>query len=122
MGVTLSINAVDAVKERLAVRGSAAETSLRIGVRGGGCSGFSYTFEWHDGPPKTVDVVFDFVASDGSNVRIVVDKKSLVYLAGSTVDYERTLLRKGFRVDNPNAVASCGCGESFELKSDRLLR
>jgi iron-sulfur cluster assembly protein len=122
MSVALSQEAIDAVKHMLLARGSSDETSLRVGIRGGGCSGFSYVFEWHDGPPRTVDVMFDFAASDGSNVRVLVDKKSLVYLTGATVDHERSLARSGFLVDNPNAVASCGCGESFELKPDRLPR
>lgn len=118
MSVSLSQEAIDAVKHMLLARGSSDETSLRVGVRGGGCSGFSYVFEWHDGPPRNFDVVFDFAAADGLPLRVVVDKKSLVYLNGSTVDYERSLARNGFRVDNPNAESSCGCGESFELKSD----
>jgi len=90
-------------------------TALRVGIRGGGCSGFSYVVEFHDGEPRARDIVYDLKATDGSDVRIVVDKKSLLYLNGATFDWEKTLMRQGFKFINPNEKSSCGCGTSFQV-------
>jgi iron-sulfur cluster assembly protein len=80
---------------------------LRLGVRGGGCSGFAYVIEFADekGPR---DQVFEY---DG--VRVVVDPKSLLFLNGTTLDYETKLMGHGFKFVNPNEAAGCGCGSSF---------
>ena len=80
--------AVDAIGLQIAKRGR-PETALRVGIRGGGCSGFSYVIEFHDGAPNARDVVYDRTATNGDAVRIVVDKKSLLYLNGSTLDGRR---------------------------------
>src|SRR5579864_7180227 len=85
--ISVSALAVDAIARQLKKRGT-PDASLRLGIRGGGCSGFSYVVEFHDGPPRARDRVFDFVAVDRSSVRVVVDPKSLVYLAGSVLDWE----------------------------------
>ena len=66
-------------------------------------------------PPRARDVVYDLKASNGDDVRIVVDKKSLLYLNGATFDWEKTLMRQGFKFVNPNEKASCGCGTSFTV-------
>lgn len=112
--VTITQAAVDAVAQQIARR-DVAGTSLRIGIRGGGCSGFSYVVEFYDGEPRARDTVYDLEATDGSAVRIVVDKKSLLYLNGSTFDWEKTLMRQGFKFVNPNEKSSCGCGTSFTV-------
>jgi iron-sulfur cluster assembly protein len=104
--------AVDAIARQLQKRGT-PEASLRLGIRGGGCSGFTYVIEFHDGPPHGRDRVFDHVASDGTKVRVVVDPKSLVYLNGTTLEWEQTLMRQGFKFANPNEKSGCGCGTSF---------
>src|SRR5512141_1705393 len=88
--------AVDAIGLQIAKRGR-PETALRVGIRGGGCSGFSYVIEFHDGPPNARDVIYDRTATNGTPVRIVVDKKSLLYLNGSTLEWEKTLMRQGFK-------------------------
>jgi iron-sulfur cluster assembly protein len=106
--------AVDAIGLQIAKRGR-PETSLRVGIRGGGCSGFSYVIEFHDGAPNARDVVHDRTATNGSAVRIVVDKKSLLYLNGSTLEWEKTLMRQGFKFINPNEKSNCGCGTSFTV-------
>lgn len=106
--------AVDAIGQQIAKRGR-PETALRVGIRGGGCSGFSYVIEFHDGPPNARDVVYDRTATNGSAVRIVVDKKSLLYLNGSTLEWEKTLMRQGFKFVNPNEKSNCGCGTSFTV-------
>ena len=81
---------------------------LRIGIKAGGCSGLSYTFSW-DREPRLGDEVFE--GPDGA--RIFVDKKSLLFLNGTTLDYDTALLTQGFVFHNPNAKSSCGCGSSF---------
>lgn len=114
LNIEITQAAVDAIGLQIAKRGR-PETALRVGIRGGGCSGFSYVIEFHDGPPNARDVVYDKTATDGSAVRIVVDKKSLLYLNGSTLEWEKTLMRQGFKFVNPNEKSNCGCGTSFTV-------
>jgi iron-sulfur cluster assembly protein len=82
---------------------------IRVGVRGGGCTGFTYVFEWAD-EVKPTDKEF---ADHG--VAIVVDPKSLVFLGGMTLDFVRGMMGHGFKFNNPNAKGSCGCGESVQF-------
>jgi iron-sulfur cluster assembly protein len=110
--ITVTPQAVDAVARQLKKRGTPG-ASLRLGIRGGGCSGFSYVIEFHDGPPHGRDRVYDFVASDQTPVRVVVDPKSLLYLNGTALEWEQTLMRQGFKFANPNEKSGCGCGSSF---------
>jgi iron-sulfur cluster assembly protein len=110
----VSASAVDAIARQMQKRGT-PEASLRVGIRGGGCSGFSYVIEIHDGAPHARDQVFDCVATDGSKVRVLVDPKSLLYLNGSELVWEQTLMRQGFKFQNPNEKSSCGCGSSFTV-------
>ena len=112
--IRIAPGAVDAIAAQVKKRGVEG-TALRVGIRGGGCSGFSYVIEFHDGEPHSRDVVYDLMASEGSPVRVVVDKKSLIYLNGSTLEWEKTLMRQGFKFVNPNEKASCGCGHSFTV-------
>ncbi len=83
---------------------------LRVGVKGGGCSGLSYTFGW-EGAPREGDHVFD--GPDGS--KVFVDPKSYQFIQGTTLDYDTSLVSKGFIFNNPTAKASCGCGTSFSI-------
>jgi iron-sulfur cluster assembly protein len=112
--MAVSAPAVEAIARQLKKRGT-LDASLRLGIRGGGCSGFSYVIEFHDGPPHARDRVFDYVASDGTKVRVVVDPKSLVYLNGTLLEWEQTLMRQGFKFVNPNEKSGCGCGTSFSV-------
>ncbi len=114
LNIEITQAAVDAIGLQIGKRGR-PETALRVGIRGGGCSGFSYVIEFHDGAPNARDVVYDKTATDGSAVRIVVDKKSLLYLNGSTLEWEKTLMRQGFKFVNPNEKSNCGCGTSFTV-------
>jgi iron-sulfur cluster assembly protein len=82
---------------------------IRVGVRGGGCTGFTYVFEWAD-ELKPKDTEFS-----EHGVAIVVDPKSLVYLGGMTLDFVRGMMGHGFKFNNPNAKGSCGCGESVQF-------
>ena len=84
------------------------EGGLRVGVKGGGCSGLSYTFAW-EREARFGDEVFE--GSDGA--KIFIDKKSLLYLNGTVLDYDTSLISRGFVFNNPNAKTTCGCGSSF---------
>jgi iron-sulfur cluster assembly protein len=84
-------------------------TALRVGVKGGGCSGFSYTLGFDD-QISDVDQV-----NEVDGVRVVCDPKSFLYLSGTEVDFEESLMGRGFKFGNPNASTSCGCGESVSV-------
>ena len=113
-GIEITAKAVEAIKKQIAKR-NVPGTSLRVGIRGGGCSGFSYVIEFHDGAPRARDVVYDLTAADGTAVRVLVDPKSLLYLNGSVLDWEQTLMQQGFKFVNPQEKTSCGCGHSFTV-------
>jgi iron-sulfur cluster assembly protein len=104
------------VKKRLA-EGKGAPEGLRIGLRGGGCDGFSYVFEWADKPAAARDhvIVLDSGDAELPTVRIFVDKKSMLYLAGTTLNFVTGLMGHGFKFENPNVKGSCGCGESVQF-------
>jgi iron-sulfur cluster assembly protein len=112
--ISIAQGAVDVIAKQMAKRGT-PEASLRVGIRGGGCSGFSYVIEYHDGAPHERDKVLDCVATDGTSVRVLVDPKSLLYLNGSELVWEQSLMRSGFKFTNPNEKSSCGCGSSFTV-------
>ena len=84
-------------------------TALRVGVKGGGCSGFSYTLGFDDQVSETDQV------QEIEGIRIVCDPKSFLYLNGTQVDFEDNLMGRGFKFGNPNASKTCGCGESFTV-------
>ena len=85
------------------------DAMIRIGVRGGGCTGFTYVFEWAE-QVRPTDKVFS-----AHGVSIVVDPKSLVYLGGMELDFVRGMMGHGFKFNNPNAKGACGCGESVQF-------
>ena len=99
--------ALEQIKIQL-VKRNTPTASIRLGVKGAGCSGLTYQIQFEDEAPKEKDLLFNI-----DNVRIIVDKKSILYLNGSTLDWEKTLLKQGFKFANPNEKSSCGCGESF---------
>lgn len=105
--VTLS----EAAAKRIAqiVSSETDKSALRVTVEGGGCSGFSYKFDLDHGP-QSDDLV---VSRDGAT--LLIDPMSLVYMAGSEIDFVDNLLGQSFQINNPNAVASCGCGTSFSV-------
>ena len=108
--MTFTAKAAEAAKKQLAKRGTPA-AMIRVGIKGGGCSGFSYVIEFEDDPPReNRDRVFEV---DGS--RFVVDKKSLVFLDGTTLDWKVTLMNQGFEFINPQVKSNCGCGHSFQV-------
>lgn len=103
--VQISQNAANRLKE-VAAEAGVALVGVRVGVTGGGCSGLSYMLDFED-KPRLGDQVF------GESPKIFVDRKSLVFLKGTVLDFEGGLNGKGFVFTNPNATSSCGCGSSF---------
>jgi len=106
--IRLTPKAIEMARKSIERRGVPTE-GLRLGVKGGGCSGVSYVIEFAD-KIRGRDHVFDF-----EGVKIMVDPKSLIYLRGSVLDYEVKLMQHGFKFRNPNEKAGCGCGESFTV-------
>lgn len=109
MSITLTERAAEEVKKIMGEKEMGAETVLRVGVTGGGCSGFSYALGFDDQVDETADNQYDC-----HGVRVAVDRKSALYLDGTTVDFYDGIDRRGFTFENPNAVKSCGCGSSFQ--------
>ena len=87
---------------------------LRVGVRGGGCSGFQYQLAFDE--QRENDVVFE-----SHGLKLLVDNESLQFVRGSTIDYEESLQGAGFKVENPNVVAACGCGSSFRVADEEQV-
>ena len=109
--ITITDVAAKKVRDLLGEKADAGEMALRVAVRGGGCSGFQYALAFDQ--PKPEDHRFDV---DG--VSVVVDKTSMQFVFGSEVDYVESLQGAGFQVNNPNVVAACGCGSSFQVRED----
>jgi iron-sulfur cluster assembly protein len=100
------------VTEFLASQGTSVETAgLRVGVRGGGCSGFQYALAF-DNERDDDEVFVDH------GLRILVDRPSLPYVRGAVIDYVESLQGAGFKVENPNVTAACGCGSSFRVADE----
>ena len=104
--ITLTEQAVQKVRSAKQKEGAGPEKALRLGVVGGGCSGFSYTMGFDD--PKSDDAVFTF-----ADVTVVIDPASREYLDGTIIDYVTGLHGSGFKFENPKATRTCGCGSSF---------
>ncbi|HVY49407.1 MAG TPA: iron-sulfur cluster assembly accessory protein [Minicystis sp.] len=113
---TLAVTAaaVDAIRAQLAKRGT-PDAAIRVGIRGGGCSGFSYVIEFDDAEPRSGDLVLEFEEDGKAKVRVFCDKKSILYLGGSVLDWEKTLMFQGFKFKNPHEATRCGCGHSFTV-------
>src|SRR5437899_5552253 len=119
--VEITKNALKRIRVAMAREGVSPEQGgLRVGIQGGGCSGLSYSIRF-DSQPRERDRVFVFGEgaetvgdpTGGKPIRIFVDPKSFLYLAGMVLDFEETLMRQGFNFINPNSTKSCGCGSSF---------
>ncbi len=108
MGLEITPTAIAKVKEIIAQQ-DPQPRALRVGVVGGGCSGFSYQMNFEN-DTNGIDKVFDF---DG--LKVFVDHASLMYLNGTKIDYVETLEGSGFKFENPNVKSTCGCGSSFSV-------
>ena len=107
MAITLTSTAASRVQKFLDSRGKGL--GLRLGVKTSGCSGMAYTLEFVD-EAMPEDIVFE-----SNGVKVLIDPTSLVYMVGTELDYAREGLNEGFKFNNPNAKANCGCGESFSV-------
>jgi iron-sulfur cluster assembly protein len=110
--VTLTPVAAEKIRELMAEDAEGETSVLRVAIQGGGCSGFQYGLGFDAGP------VDDDVTLEQHGVSIVIDPYSAPYLKGATIDFLNGLEESGFKIDNPNAAASCGCGHSFTVADD----
>jgi iron-sulfur cluster assembly protein len=106
--IDITAAAADEIAKQRDKRGTPT-AAIRVGIRGGGCTGFTYVFEWADEPRPTDKVFHAF------GVTVVTDPKSFVYLRGMQLDFVRGMMGHGFKFNNPNAKGACGCGESVQF-------
>jgi iron-sulfur cluster assembly protein len=113
--ITITDKGAEKVQEFLAsVDEEVGVAGLRVGVRGGGCSGFQYQLAFDE--QRDGDAVFE-----SHGLKLLVDRESLPFVSGSTIDYEESLQGAGFKVENPNVVAACGCGSSFQVAEEEQV-
>jgi iron-sulfur cluster assembly protein len=113
--ITITDKGAEKVREFLEAQpADVTMAGLRVGVRGGGCSGFQYQLAFDE--QRDGDVVFE-----NRGLRLLVDGESLPYVRGSEIDYEESLQGAGFKVNNPNVVAACGCGSSFRVAEEEQV-
>ena len=113
--ITITDKGAEKVHEFLASQqADVAVAGLRVGVRGGGCSGFQYQLAFDE--QRENDEVFE-----SHGLKLLVDRESLQFVRGSTIDYEESLQGAGFKVNNPNVVAACGCGSSFRVAEEEQV-
>jgi iron-sulfur cluster assembly protein len=113
--ITITDKGAEKVREFL--DGQQADVTLaglRVGVRGGGCSGFQYQLAFDE--QRDSDLVFE-----DHGLKLLVDKESLQFVSGSIIDYQESLQGAGFKVENPNVVAACGCGSSFRVAEEEQI-
>jgi iron-sulfur cluster assembly accessory protein len=110
--LTVTPDAATKIRELLVQR-NIPNHALRVFVSGGGCSGLQYGMAFEAEPHE-----FDTLVESESGVRLIVDPTSVLYLGGATIDFVDSLMGGGFRIENPNAVSSCGCGNSFRTKGE----
>ena len=104
--VTVTESAANKIRDLLKIEDQ-LDFGLRLRVVGGGCSGLQYKLEFSEEPDGEIDVI------ESNGVKVFIDMKSALYLAGSELEYEDGLMGQGFKINNPNAKNQCGCGESF---------
>jgi iron-sulfur cluster assembly protein len=113
--ITLTDKSAVKVQEFLATQAVQVDTAgLRVGVRGGGCSGFQYALAFDE--QRDGDTVFE-----DKGIRLLVDRSSLPYVKGSIIDFVDGLQGAGFKVENPNVIAACGCGSSFRVADEEQV-
>lgn len=96
--------------QQLMQRDGVAEGALRVKIIGGGCAGLEYKMDFDKNPPTPKDMLIE-----SAGVRVVVDVKSALYVSGSEIDFKDAMIGGGFKIHNPNATATCSCGESFSV-------
>ncbi|MFT5290340.1 MAG: iron-sulfur cluster assembly protein [Planctomycetota bacterium] len=109
MAIQLTDRALREVKRIITDQSLPEGTVLRVSVKGGGCSGFSYSLGFDESKTDTDQI------DDVEGVEVACDHKSFLYLNGTQIDFEESLMGRGFKFNNPNASKTCGCGESFSV-------
>src|ERR1700728_674852 len=113
--ISITDKGAEKVREFLdAQQADVALAGLRVGVRGGGCSGFQYQLAFDE--QRDEDIVFE-----DHGLKLLVDSESLQFVSGSVIDYQESLQGAGFKVENPNVVAACGCGSSFRVAEEEQV-
>ncbi len=113
--ISITDKGAEKVREFLeAQNADVALAGLRVGVRGGGCSGFQYQLAFDE--QREQDLVFE-----DHGLKLLVDRESLQFVSGSVIDYQESLQGAGFKVENPNVVAACGCGSSFRVAEEEQV-
>jgi iron-sulfur cluster assembly protein len=113
--ISITDKGAEKVREFLeAQQADVALAGLRVGVRGGGCSGFQYQLAFDE--QRDGDIVFE-----DQGLKLLVDNESLQFVSGSVIDYQESLQGAGFKVENPNVVAACGCGSSFRVAEEEQV-
>lgn len=107
MAITLSETAASEIKSIIKDQGLSEAVALRVGVKGGGCSGFSYVLDLTEAAPENDEVM------ESHGIKILSDRKSYLYLNGTEIDFKDEVMGRGFVFRNPNATHTCGCGSSF---------
>ncbi len=107
MAITLSEAAAKEIQSIIKDQGLSEKVALRVGVKGGGCSGFSYVLDLTESAPENDEV------QESHGIKILADRKSYLYLNGTEIDFKDEVMGRGFVFKNPNATHTCGCGSSF---------
>jgi iron-sulfur cluster assembly protein len=107
--INLTENAINAFNQKIEERNT-PDVRIRLGVRSGGCVGLQYQISYEDNPPREKDNEFFF-----NGIKVLVDHKSILYLDGITLDFEKTAIEQGFKIKNPREVSNCSCGKSFTM-------
>lgn len=107
MSITLTETAAKEVTSIIEQQGLAKEVALRVGVKGGGCSGFSYVLDLVETSAENDEIM------ESHGIRVVADRRSYLYLNGTEIDFKNEVMGRGFVFKNPNATHTCGCGSSF---------
>lgn len=110
--ITITEQAAYKVKEMLADEENSESLYLRVGIQHGGCSGFSYNLGF-DSEKRETDLELN-----QQGIRVLIDKESQLFLEGTVIDYKESMMGGGFSIDNPNAIATCGCGSSFRTATE----
>lgn len=114
--IALTENAAKEIRRIMQENSLKESIPVRLGIKGGGCAGFTYYFDFEQKTPDKFDRTFE-----SQSLKVIVDRKSLLYIDGTEVDFKTSLMERGFKFDNPKANAACGCGTSFTPKQTTFI-
>ena len=114
--ISLTSNAATEIRRIMKESSLSDNVPIRLGIKGGGCAGFTYYFDFEQKEPDKFDRNFE-----SQEINIIVDRKSLLYIDGTEIDFNTSLMERGFKFNNPKANAACGCGTSFTPKQTTFI-